>query len=126
MTENIKPRPLSIGFSILLIVLVIIGTAILIPNFVRERATPAIGTCIANLKQIDGAKEFWALEHRMTSGAPCFMTNLVPAYIKFTLYCPLGNKPYEVNKIGDNPVCPNYDPKMKDADFHRLIGPFER
>ena len=61
------------GFTLveIMIVVAIIGllAAIAIPNFVKARTTAQKNACIANLKQIDGAKEQWALENKLTSGA---------------------------------------------------------
>src|ERR1041385_1955892 len=48
-----------------MIVVAIIGllAAIAIPNFVRARQTSQTNACINNLRQIDGAKQQWALEN---------------------------------------------------------------
>ena len=60
------------GFTLveIMIVVAIIGllAAIAIPNFVKARTTAQKNACIANLKQIDGAKEQWALENKKTQG----------------------------------------------------------
>ena len=54
------------GFTLveIMIVVAIIGllAAIAIPNFVKARTTAQANACINNLRQIDGAKQQWALE----------------------------------------------------------------
>jgi prepilin-type N-terminal cleavage/methylation domain-containing protein len=61
------------GFTLveILIAVTIIGLlcAIAIPNFVIARTNSIRGTCINNLRQIDSAKQQWALETSQVPGA---------------------------------------------------------
>src|SRR5579871_5721695 len=67
------------GFTLveIMIVVAIIGllAAIAIPNFVRARTTAQKNACIANLKQIDGAVQQWALENKKTSTDTYLLTD---------------------------------------------------
>ena len=76
--NNIKKS----GFTLveIMIVVAIIGllAAIAIPNFVRARTTAQQNACINNLRQVDGAKQQWALENKATSTALPVGTDIQP------------------------------------------------
>ena len=92
----------------IMIVVLIIGIlmAIAVPNFVKARESSRKNTCIANLKQIDSAKEQWAMDQRKNSGDSCALADLVgtAAYLKATPVCPSGGT-YTANTVGANPTC---------------------
>lgn len=74
------------GFTLveIMIVVLIIGIlmAIAVPQFVKARSSSRQKTVISNLRQIDGAKERWAMETGMISGNACASADLIPDYIK--------------------------------------------
>src|SRR5919199_1020769 len=98
------------GFTLveIMIVVLIIGIllAIAVPNFIKARETSRTKSCVANLKQIDSAKEQWAMDNKQQNGATVAMTDLVgtSAYLKSTPSCPSGGT-YTVGTIGTAPTC---------------------
>jgi len=94
------------GFTLveIMIVVAIIGllAAIAVPNFVQARTTAQTNACLANLKQIDGAKTLYALDNAVATGGDCGV--LWPTYIKVEPTCPAGGV-YELQAIGTDPTC---------------------
>jgi hypothetical protein len=93
----------SIGLSVVLIPMM---AAIAIPNFVRARSTAQMYACINNLRQIDAAKQQWALENKK-SDADVPTAGELDLYIKggfHSLHCPAGGT-YAINKLNGPPTC---------------------
>ena len=105
------------GFTLveIMIVVAIIGllAAIAIPSFIKARTESQKNACINNLRQIDSAKEQWALNENQPATATPVAGDL-DAYIKGTtsnVTCPAAGASgtfatsYTINTLGTNPAC---------------------
>lgn len=93
---------LGIAWAILFIPLMM---AIAIPNFVKARETAQMNACINNLRQIDAAKNEWALEGGKKPGDVPTEQDLKPYFKNGTFpTCPAGGT-YTIGAIGNVPTC---------------------
>ncbi len=129
-------NPRKAGFTLveIMIVVAIIGllASIAIPNFVRARSRAQTDGCLNNLRQIDAAKQQWALENgKSPADTPAWIGTADRAIQPYlgrgdmagsvaTVFCPLNppaagvaNDPdtsYNMNPVGVPPQCKKEDP----------------
>ena len=96
----------ALGGSLLLVV-----CAALIPNYISppRRVRAPQNTCINNLRQIDGAKQQWALEKNTLSNAIPTVSELAfylggKKRVEEIIRCPSGGK-YNFNPVWIAPTC---------------------
>jgi prepilin-type N-terminal cleavage/methylation domain-containing protein len=108
MNRNRKQK----GFTLveIMIVVLIIGIlmAIAVPNFIKARQNSQDRTCIANLRQIESAKEQWAMETGGGASATPTQAQLVgdatTGFIKVWPTCPT-NGTYTIGNMSTRPTC---------------------
>ena len=96
----------------IMIVVLIIGilVAIAVPNFIRARESARGRACVANLRQIDSAKEQYAMDQKLAQGStmPALSTLCgtgTTTYIKGGApLCPSSGT-YVVGNLGVDPTC---------------------
>lgn len=106
------------GFTLveIMIVVAIIGllATIAIPNFVRARLKAQQAACINNLRQIDGAKQTWALENKASQSTIPTIQNIQPYLGRGTAgtapTCPADSQStfqtsYNLNDLQTAPTC---------------------
>jgi prepilin-type N-terminal cleavage/methylation domain-containing protein len=96
------------GFTLveIMIVVLIIGIlmAIAVPNFINARTNSRVQSAISNLKEIESAKEQFAMANGLVSGgAVNDATDLVPTYMKSWPTGPITGT-YNANAVGTDPT----------------------
>lgn len=101
---------LNSGFTFIEIMVVtgIIGllAGITIPNLTKARSYPQRNACINNLRQLEGAKEQWAMENNMGTSDTPVDSDLVGTdkYLKTMPRCPASGA-YTYNDMTAMPTC---------------------
>jgi prepilin-type N-terminal cleavage/methylation domain-containing protein len=103
----------------IMIVVLIIGIlmAIAVPNFITARANSQKNTCVSNLKQIESAKEQWAMVNKKgATDSPSsgdLTGTATTGFIKSYPACPTSGT-YTIGDLSTRPTCSN------SADGHVL------
>ena len=97
------------GFTLIEIMIVVLIIAILlaiaIPNFLRARESSKAKSCQGNLRQVETAKEQWAMDTKAAADATPLEADLAPDYIKGSFpACPSAGG-YTIGDMNTRPVC---------------------
>jgi len=118
ITKNKGSR--KVGFTLveIMVVVAIIGVlcAMILPNFINARLTSQMNACIENLRQIDAAKQQWALEqHGTTTSTPSALelqpylghgsAGELPICPADSQRRPSFNSSYKIENVGTKPIC---------------------
>jgi len=105
-TENKSSQFDTVAWGVAIAFIGLLTFAIVIPNLAKQTASAR--PCIANLRELDSAKQQWAVEHGKTNGAVCIESD-IKRFVKLDSEgnlpkCPLGGI-YTIGKVGENPTC---------------------
>jgi len=101
------------GFTLveIMIVVLIIGIllAIAVPNFLKARDTSRTKSCIANLTEIQAAKQQWAMDKQQGSGAVPANGDIfgTSAYVRSQPTEPATGAAYTLNAVDTAQACPS-------------------
>src|SRR6266446_5060864 len=104
--KTVKTSGFTLVEIMIVVAIIALLAAIAIPNFVKARTASQRAACIANLKQIEGAKATWALENKKTgTDAPTAADLYGPTkYIRDEPTCPASGT-YSINTVDARPTC---------------------
>ena len=98
-----KPREFLMGLGVAVVVVLAVAAA---RWYFRASTVSAASSCYAHLKQLEGAKSTWALEHQKRAEDVAHWTNIIgpKAYIAVMPACPQGGT-YTLGSVGEPPRC---------------------
>lgn len=124
--ETIKPQPLLPPLPrrqrwlvpVAAVAILLLLVAITLPNFIRARNTSASNAIMNNLRQIDAAKQQWALEHgKSPSDLPTIED--IKDYLKGELPASIAGETYVLGPVGVPPTVESAEAQPRSWFFRR-------
>lgn len=105
LRTNVRSAFSLVEMMVVVLILAIL-IAIAVPQWYNARGKAHQKVCMTQLREIDGAKEFYASEHRLAPGSAVAVGDLWPEYLKGNAFpaCPAGGT-YTLQPIGTAPTC---------------------
>ena len=105
-TKSLQKAGFTLVEIMIVVAIIALLAAIAIPNFVKARSTSQKSACIANLKQIEGAKATWAMEQKKANSDSPLSSDLYGStlYIREAPSCP-ANGTYSILQVDARPTC---------------------
>jgi competence protein ComGC len=96
----------KLAWGVASVLIVLACAAAILPSLVKVRTVVSKNACMANLKQIEGAKATWAMEfHKAGTDTPTESDLIGPDhYIRKKLTCPQGGI-YRLGAVSEKPAC---------------------
>jgi prepilin-type N-terminal cleavage/methylation domain-containing protein len=101
---NSKKRAFTLVEIMIVVLIIGILLAIAVPNFMRARDNSRAKSCIANLHQIDSAKQQAAMDLKLQDTDTPTVGQITPTYIKAMPVCP-SNGTYTIGDMSTDPKC---------------------
>lgn len=105
--NRIQPHDRNRGFTFveMMIVVALVGllVALAIPHMVKARDNSRLNIIYRNLRQVDGAKDIWAIENRKVSGDPVTDVNVLSNYLGGGKINDVIHETYVPNPVGTPP-----------------------
>lgn len=100
-----RPRAFTLVEIMVVVAIIAMLATIAVPLYIRSVEQSRKQACINNLRQIDGAKDRFAIESKKARGDPVYWDDIYPYFIKpGDIECPAGGT-YQVNPVGIDPEC---------------------
>jgi prepilin-type N-terminal cleavage/methylation domain-containing protein len=105
LNKNCKSRRAFSLIEMMIVLLVItILLAIAVPAYMRVRESSKAKVCKTNLRQLQAAKERWAMDNRKRDSDVPDISDLCPNYVRRLPVCPSSGR-YETGTVGEPVKC---------------------